>query len=183
MKGIKRMSGRNNGDTIRKFENELKDFLSGDTLKNALDFVDYLKINEIITVFSGYENVWHVRYLNEHVCVIVFLDSAAKPICFFDGVMKPPDPWTIFWGDYDEYEHKDVQVDERFQEFVWASVHTCEKCPCNNKMEMRRTIFGKEYENLCHCSLAFTNPDAEALEYVKKLVEMRKRNIVDMGKK
>ena len=163
-----------------KFEDGLKDFLSSEALKNALDFVDYLKMNKIAVEFSGHENVWHVRYLNKHICVIVFYDNSAKPVCFVDGINKSPVPWTIFWGDYDEYEHKDIQVDECFRKFIWTCVHICEKCPCNNKMEICRTIFGKEYKNLCHCSLAFTNPDAEALEHIKTLLEMRKLYIDDI---
>ena len=173
------MSEKNKVGGFSNFEDGLKASLYGDELESALSFVNYLKINGIMTVFSGQENIWHVRYQSEHVCVIAFFSKTEKPICFYDGVTKQPEPWTIFWGDYDDYEHVDVQVDEQFKEYCWASVHICENCPCNSLMNMSRTIFGKYFENLCHCSLAFTNPNADEMEHIKKLVEMRKCNIDD----
>ena len=164
----------------KTIEENIEKFISGDALEDALNFVDYLKMNNIMVVFSGHENVWHIRCeKDEHICVIVLFDDPFTPICFYDGVTKQSGHWTIFWGDYDKYEHYDVQVDDNFKEFCWASVHICENCPCNNKMNMRKTIFGKDFENLCHCSLVFTNPDAAALEHIKKLVKMRKLNIAD----
>jgi len=32
-------------------------------------------------------------------------------------------------------------------------------------------IFGKKFDNLCHCPICFADPDAETFEKIKQLVE------------
>jgi len=138
-------------------------------MENALDFIGYLKENEIMPETNpGYENNWAFDYLGENICVIVFAERAI-----------PPGPWTVFPGDYDKYDHKDFQVDDSLKEYAWANINFCAKCSCGNNMEASKTIFGKDFEKLCHCSVAFTNPNAEELEHVKRILIMRKHNIID----
>ena len=146
-------------------ESMIKDAaLSGEALKNALDFAAFLKANEMT---AGGEH-GEVSYREKPVCYMHLENSAQKP-----------GPWTIWTeteGDYSA-EHEDVALDERMKEIAWANVNVCASCGSDCSPGMRKVIFGKEFDNVCHAVMAFHMPDAEALECVKKLLEMRKRTL------
>jgi len=132
--------------------------LSGDTLKNALDFAVYLKENGMIAGGDHGE-----------------VSHQSKCVCYMhlDGAAEAPGPWTIWTeGDYSG-EHED----ERMKEIAWAHVNFCGSCGGDCKPGMRKIIFGREFNNVCHAVMAFRDPDAEALECIKKLLEMRKNDI------
>jgi len=42
----------------------------------------------------------------------------------------------------------------------------------------RKTVFGKEFEYVCRTTMRFDNPDAETVECMKRLIELRKNNIL-----
>jgi len=132
-------------------------------IKNALDFAEYLKANEMI-------------YTGIH-CEIHYKDKCACYI-YFDASCKFHSPWSIWTeGDYDS-EHDDVSISECMKEIAQANVWHCLRCgnPCSPGK--RAVIFGKEFENVCNAIMMFRNPDGETLECVKKLVDMRKNDIL-----
>jgi len=154
---------------IKTIENDVKKFLKGERLKNALDFIDYLNMSDCPATESwvdGSVSVWHAYYKDEHVCVIVLTNTE-----------QHPEQWTVMSGDYEIYEHEDIHADEDFKQFCLDNVNKCNNCPCGGNMNVTRNLFGNVIEKLCHCSLAFLNPNARALEHVKKWVEMRRLNI------
>jgi len=55
----------------------------------------------------------------------------------------------------------------------------CDSCTESCGKGTRKRILGKEFDNVCSSSFAFGNPDGDALECVKKLLEMRKRAILE----
>jgi len=57
---------------------------------------------------------------------------------------------------------------------AWANVNICTSCGGSCSPGTRKAIFGQEFDNVCSTDLAFYNPDAKTLEYVRKLMEMRK---------
>ena len=161
------MSASNNGKTHPKLEGIINDVLTGDALKNALDFAEYIRQNEMI-------------YTGIH-CEIHYKDKCACYV-YFDTSSKIHGPWTIWTdGEYDS-EHYNVSMDERMKEIAWANVSTCLNCGNSCSPGNRKTIFGKEFDNVCNAVLRFRDPDSETLECVKKLVEMRK-HIIDDRKK
>jgi len=142
----------------QQIEKTINDVLSGDVLKNALDFVEYLKANGMV---AG----------GEHGAV----NYQGKPVCYMhlDDTTERPGPWTIWTeGDYSS-EHKDVPIDENMKKIAWANVNTCASCGCDCSPGKRKVIFGKEFDNVCGAVMAFYMPNAETLECVKKLLEMR----------
>jgi hypothetical protein len=157
------MPKRNSSGGFKKLEGKIKRALSGDMLKNALDFVAYMKANEmtldiVTTVFS---------FLGKEVCCLTL-----------DGNSHPAGPWSIYWMEYDIYEQDDFKVDEQLKKFALDHIHFCSTGHCDNSPGKPRMIFGNQYENVCYCCLQFCMPDAEALENIKKLVELRKHNII-----
>lgn len=158
----------------KSIEDTLKDAFSGDSLKNALDFIAYLKTNEL-SPDSTYPNSFN--YLGESVCVICTFDEA------FGKKLESPVPVIFFNGD-DVCEPKNFPVDANLKEFAQANVHFCayftsngKECGCKDRPGRSIAIFGKEFNNVCHSPLWVFNPDTEALENIKKLVEIWKHNI------
>jgi hypothetical protein len=87
-----------------------------------------------------------------------------------------PGPWTIWFNSCD---FDSDSADDEMKESVWEHASKCGQChagwaDCGGGS---RTIFGREFERLCHLPLMFTNPDGKTLENVKKLMLMLKQNI------
>ena len=87
-------------------------------------------------------------------------------------------PWTIWSDDSDSNWFEDFPLDDHAKEIAWKNVDICGNCGgCDNPGGSRKTIFGKEFNNVCRTTMRFINPDIEALECVKKMVEIRKNDI------
>ncbi len=157
----------------KRIEEVINTVLKGDAQQNALDFVAYLRDSEIPIEES--ESYWEIRYMDECVCFI-----------WINGSDDLPGPWTIWsaqipgtWAAWGDYEYIDFPLDERIKETAWKNVNVCGNCgDCSNVGGIRKTVLGKEFDNLCNSTMAFTNPDAEALKCAKKMVEIRKNDIL-----
>ena len=149
-----------------KIEDVFNEVLTGDVLKNALDFMEFLSANEIMQI-GQYE----MQYKDECVC---YIDTKSE--CH---------SWIVWAaGDYSN-EYEDFQIDERTKEIAWAHANKCGYCEGTDcKPGRTKTIFGKEFTNICNgadecVDLYFYNPDAEALDGLKKLVALRKNIIAN----
>ena len=155
------MSERNNKQAPIKIEDKFSEVLCGDSLKNALDFAAFLHANTM--QYDGMQ----VTYDDKCVCYI-----------HIDGAEQMPGPWTV-WpeGDYCE-ECEAVPMDEHMKEIAWKNIDICANCGgCKNPGGTHKKIFGKEFDNVCITAMRFNNPDAEAIECAKKMVEIRKKEI------
>ena len=68
-------------------------------------------------------------------------------------------------------------MDEPMKEIAWAHINICASCGGKCSPGKGKTVFGKEFDNVCNADMAFHVPSAETLECVKKLLEMRKKDI------
>jgi len=154
-------------------EDEINTLLCGDSIKTALDFVAFLRANKMAPKCVDAQNsVWCFDYLGKGTSCVIVLKG-----------------WFVFWGGWD-VEHEEYPIDEKTKEFALAHVNICtnfktngKECGCGNQPGISRTIFGKEFDNVCTALLAFTQPEAETLEYVKRLVEMENDSIAGAAKK
>ena len=145
----------------KRIEDMMKEVLSGEILRNALEFADYLRANEMIT------NGGEISYRGKMVCYM-HLDSAGEY----------PSPWTIWTeGDYSS-ERQGFSMDEPMKEIAWAHVNICGDCGAGCNPGKRKVIFGKEFDNVCSADMAFHIPDTETLQCIKKLLAMRKDAIL-----
>lgn len=142
----------------QKIEDVINEVLIGEAKKNALDFVSYLNKNKMIIT----ENHSEVRYKDEIICYM-----------HIDGSDQVPGPWTIWSDDNAVYENGDFSLDRHTQEIAWSCVNSCASCGGDCSPGKHKTIFGKEFDNICSSTFMFTNPDTETLECVKKLLSMR----------
>jgi hypothetical protein len=157
----------------QRIENFIGEVLTGDAQKNALEFVAYLKASEMLFERGkGYwedKLYWLITYKDEYVCFILINGSEEK---------TEPDGWTIWSDDSGSAWFEDFPIDEHIKEIAWKNVDFCANCgSCDNPGGTRKTIFGKEFNNVCITTMKFINPDVEALECVKKMVEIRKNEI------
>jgi len=138
----------------------INEVLSGEVLQNALDFVEYLEVNEMVV--NGAE----ISYKGKVVCYM-----------HLDGAKEYPSPWTIWTeGDYSS-EHENIPLSDQMKKIAWAHINNCEDCGAGCTPGQRKVIFGKAFDNVCNADMAFYIPDVETLECVKKLLEMRKYTI------
>jgi hypothetical protein len=160
-------------DTIneeQRIENHILDVLIGDAQKNALDFVAYLRENEMLFERGkGYwedKLYWMVMYKNEYVCFILVNGSEEKT-----------EPWTIWSDDSGSNWFEGFPLDEHIKKIAWENVDFCAKCgSCRGGTH--KTIFGKEFDKICRTTFKFNNPDVPVLKCVKKMVEIRKNDIL-----
>ena len=149
-------------------EEGMKKVLSGDTLKNALDYANFLEANGI-----SLDNVWNGGYLfkykDECVCLI-----GVSP--FWDVSV-----WNIYgFGNNTMYD--DFPVDESLKAFARAHVKPCAvtiggDCGGDCKPGIRAEIFGKDFDGTCCHVTKFENPDADAVENIIKLTQVWKHCI------
>ena len=145
----------------KRSEDDFNEYFTGDTLKNALDFAEFLRANEMI-----YNGDYEIHY-------------KGKLVCYIDTPNDKSQMWRVWTvGDYNN-EYEGFPINERMKEIAWENAVYCGNCDdvdCDpGKTE---TIFGKEFVNVCrgadNFAMRFNNPNAEALECAKKMVDMRK---------
>ena len=141
----------------RTHEDNMRKNLSGDLLKNALEFVEHMDKT------SGWE------HLGEQVCFIItdMVTKYGKFFIFFNG------NGSICDSEFDNYP-----MNDELKEFVFAKINQCthfrtygKECGCGEQPGHNFTILGRKYVNLCHCPICFADPDAETFEKIKELVE------------
>ena len=156
----------------KKIEDIINETLKGDIQKNALDFVAYLRASDMTV---GEEH-GIIKYKGENVCYY-----------HFDGGSEYPSPWTVWSeGDYNK-EHLEIPLEEKQKEFVWKyAINNCGNCGSGCHPGSTKTIFGKEFENVCNAVLNFYvyggETDIECLECMKKIINIRKHNIDEIQK-
>jgi len=158
----------------QKIENTIDEVLTGDTHKNAQEFVSYLRTNEMFfEKGKGYwedKPYWMIKYYDEYVCFILINVSKDK---------TEPEGWIIWSDDSDSNCYADFPLGEDVKEIIWKNLDFCANCGgCKTPGGSHKTIFGKDFENVCITTVKFINPDGEDLECVKKMVEIRKNDIL-----
>ena len=123
--------------------------------EHMTDFIVFIKDSGFSVEMEDDKNGWKIVYMNEVVAHINFVNV---------GI------WVVTC-DFGESAEDDLKA------AAWAHVRNCEhfstngkQCGCGSQPGFNKMIFGKEHKNLCFAHLEFINPDAEALEHVKKLM-------------
>jgi len=159
----------NNGVKPIKIEERIKQILTGDAQKNALDFADFLKANDIRLDYNANETEKNnPTGWNGAIGGIV---GNSIGYLYISGAENCPGPWT-FWFNSCDFNGSDSSDDE-FKNAIWAFASPCGKChegweKCRGSG--KRTILGKEFIDQCHSPLMFCNPDAKTLEHMKKFL-------------
>lgn len=136
----------------------------------AMDFVRFLKEKQLSfqrDKGAYWKNKIYYRVKKEDACV-----------CFI--AIKNPDEesnhWTVWSDDMgSEWLEKDID-DAEVKEAAWKYVDYCIQCgSCGGGR--RKVIFGKDFNDVCGCTFRIDNPKNEDLLFLKKMVEIRMKEI------
>ena len=144
--------------------------LSLDDQKIALDFVDYLKK-------AGMEFVKDNGYWKDKIYYLIKFHGEC--VCFI--AIKDPDEkdnyWTIWSDDMGSKWLKETPMEKEIIESAWHHIDFCGKCgSCSGGRH--KVIFGKEFDNVCECTFRIDNPNQDDLLFMKKMVQIRKKEIL-----
>ena len=147
-----------------KIEDKIVEVLNGNVLNGVLDLINYFNDIKMTPQWSA-TNVWKVSYKTFSLCFIRLHGCA-------DYHNVKAGSWHIvpFIGEYES-----SALSDELKEIVWKNKETCRGCgKCALEL---KSVFGKTYDYACEKSIVFTNPDTKSLECVKKLIELRIKNI------
>lgn len=154
----------------RKIEDYIINELSSDDQDIALDFIEYLKNNEMEFVKDN-GDCWKDK-------IYYWVMYKTKCVCFI--AIKDPDEkenrWTVWSDDMSSDFLKNYPIEDEMKEIAWNHVDMCGNCgSCRGGRT--KIIFGREFGRVCGCTFRFDNPDAKELLFMKKMVEIRKSEI------
>jgi len=157
----------------QRIEAHIGEVLTGEAQKNARALVAHLRANEMrFERGKGYwadKLYWMITYQGEYVCFILLNGSEDK---------TEPAGWVIWHDDGGTNCFADFPLDQRARETAWKHVDVCANCGgCKQPGGTRKTIFWKQFDNVCVTPLKFVNPDAEGLACVRKMIGIRKAAI------
>ena len=159
-----------------KIENYIANALVGEAQDNALALIAHLRASDMQFERGGgwWEKklYWCVNYNDESVCYILIY----TPACAEDST----EPWVVWTDDSGSNWFADSSLSEENKEIAWSNVDICgsSEATCGGCMgRKRKTIFGRDFDNVCGITFRFNNPNADAVECMKGLIAMRKRDI------
>lgn len=140
----------------------------------ALDFVNHLNKREMEfikdNVYWKNKIYYLIKYKNEYVCFIAVKDPD-----------EPDNAWTVWSEDMDSDFLGNYPADKSLKEVAWEHVDKCGNCgSCSGGRQ--KNIFGKIFDNVCGCTFRFDNPTFDDLSALKKIVEIRKTEIINKSK-
>jgi len=160
----------------------IEDKLDGDVKQSLLDFIAYCKANQMpIRLSSGY--LWGVFYKGKRVATIEITTKGYRR----GQHVYDDDAWmvSVSYLNYNTIESPKLDQfikEENLTETVRKNVAYCKGClkACIGAQEpgLERKIAGEVFRKVCVCCQSFKNPDAEAMDCVKKLMEFRKNVIL-----
>ncbi len=136
----------------------------------ALDFVDFLEDNKLI-FYRDTGGCWKDK-------IYYWVKSGDKCVCFI--AINDPDEkenrWTVWSDDMASEQLEDCTEADEIKEMAWKHIDHCGNCgSCGGGRH--RIIFGKEFNDVCGCTFRVDNPDRDELKFLKKMVEIRIKEI------
>jgi len=157
----------------------IDDCLTGDIKQTMLDFVEYCNEHKMrIQWGSTYQ--WYVYFRSKHIASIQLRFKGGrlgKSIIYQDNSCGI----SLMYLKAESPEFENFIRDNELSEVIWKNVKHCEGC-LKTCVPREETILGKQFSNVAICrSIWFKNPDAEALECIKKLLDIRRTELGKNG--
>jgi len=156
----------------RTITEQINKKLKGDMQKNALDFIAFMKENDILPDKPD-GNCYSCN--DAFVCVLCVYPDGKKI------------GWSIFIGSYDcalcREENQAYPIDDELKAFAWSHVSTCghfssggKHCGCGGQPGKSIKLFGREFHNICTSILCIRNAEGVELEKAKRLAIVWKQS-------
>lgn len=167
-------------------ENHINDVLTKKARMSALAFIAFLRENEMqFERGKGYwedKRYWMIKYKSEYVCFILINGYGSV------RHQDEPEGWVV-WSDASDFStsqwYENDFLDEQMKQIAWQNVDYCANCSPGSSCYggVSKTIFEKEYNNVCRTTFRFDNTDIESLECIKKMLEIKKSDILKNNSK
>ena len=136
----------------------------------ALEFVRFLKENQL-GFYKDNGAYWKDK-------LYYWVQQGNACVCYI--AIKNPDEgnnhWTVWSEDMGSEWLETDSVDDEGKETAWRYVDHCGQCgSCGGGR--RKVIFGKKFDDVCGCTFRIDNPKYEDLPFLKKMVEIRRKEI------
>ena len=155
----------------QKIEDGIHECLDGDRKKNSLEFVAYLRANKLNPLWATPLS-WKVSLKNEGVCYIKLFAGGRPGYNDREAGDWIVNPHGGFKGGYES-----IFSDDKGKEISWANIKYCIGCSkvCVGEKKWRRvSVLGREFDKVCkNVVFNWSNPDADTIEYIKKMIENR----------
>ena len=145
--------------------------LSPEEQEVAMDFVHFLK-EKHLSFFKDNGAYWNDK-------IYYWVKQADACVCFI-AIKNPEEEskhWTVWFADMDSGWLENESAGDEVKETAWKYVDHCKGCgSCGGGR--KKVIFEKEFEDVCGCTFSIDNPKNEDLLFMKKMVEIRMKEIV-----
>jgi len=161
--------------TKPEVETVISEALDGDLREGALAFAAYCRANKMKPMWSS-GNIWTFKYKGKRVGSIR-VRVRGMLLGKLDIVEHS---WYVHvhYLDMSSPAFEKFATDEALQDVVWKNAKHCESCLTTCAPGRDRVIAGRLFHNICVADgIYFKNPDDEAMECVRKLIEYRKSGI------
>ena len=140
--------------------------------KNALDFLTYLEERGL------YFHRDTGAYWRDKIYYWVQLEG--KCVCFIAINEGGPgsNHWTVWLNDCGSEWLEKVQVEDDIKEIAWEKVNHCGHCG-SCKGGKPKVILGKKFDEVCGCTFRADNPSAQDIDFLKAMVDIRIKEIVN----
>lgn len=147
----------------KQIEDYIRENLMGETQATALEFVVFLRSNDI-EFYRDNAPCWKDK-------IYYWLKYKEKCVAFI-AIKDPDEPenyWTV-WSDDCQAFAEDILEDD-IKNIAWKHVDFCGHCgSCSGGK--RKKIFGKEFAGVCGCTFRVDNPQLRDLPFLTKMVEL-----------
>ena len=154
----------------------LKDYISthlqGEMKQTAMAFIACLAESNM-TFYKDNCDCWKDK-------IYYWIKLNEQCVCFI-AVKDPDEPdnqWTVWSDDSNVYKQDNVPQD--IKTVAWKHIDFCGNCgSCGGGRQ--KMIFGRTFEKVCGCTFRVDNAELKDLPFLKKIVEMRKNEILYNG--
>ena len=169
-----------------KIDDAVKDLLDGENLYSALDFISYLKSNNIGIQWTN-TRTWKAVKKGVPICYIklgIVRDTGTACYTeFVDNNDSEKGSWVINphvfglenTGVGSKYGYEEVISNEKMIKLIYNKVRSCSNCGNTKKCApgINVNFWGKELGNRCKfIAIPFLDPNLEELECVKMLINI-----------
>lgn len=143
--------------------------LTGAAKRVASEFVAFLRARNV-EFYQDLGSAWKDK-------IYYWVKQGEECLCFlaFQDPDEPENQWTVWSDECDSYA-AEIPEDE-IRNIAWRHIDFCGHCG-SCKGGTQKTVFGRTFDRVCGCTFRVDNPTEEDLPFLKKMIELRIRDIV-----